>query len=133
MSTKHLLLELEKLDHQAGQRLVGGWLSLDVLGGRRENQSHISRLVCVERKLWRVCCRFELLAKFVNSTCIYIYKRLLNSCFCFKVKNECIILVGSVFYEASIPLSGSRRAMALRQRGAPASTSGSELADRLTC
>lgn len=33
MSTKHLLLELEKLDHQAGQRLVGGGLSLDVLGG----------------------------------------------------------------------------------------------------
>lgn len=33
MSTKHLLLELEKLDHQAGQRLVGGGLSLDVLVG----------------------------------------------------------------------------------------------------
>lgn len=33
MSTKHLLLELEKLDHQAGQRLVGGGFSLDVLGG----------------------------------------------------------------------------------------------------
>lgn len=33
MSTKHLLLELEQLDHQAGQRLVGGGLSLDVLWG----------------------------------------------------------------------------------------------------
>lgn len=31
MSTEHLLLELEQLDHQAGQRLVGGGLSLDVL------------------------------------------------------------------------------------------------------
>lgn len=38
MSTKHLLLELEKLDHQAGQRLVGGGLSLDVLGG--ESKTH---------------------------------------------------------------------------------------------
>lgn len=31
MSTKDLLLELEQLDHKAGQRLVGGGLSLDVL------------------------------------------------------------------------------------------------------
>lgn len=36
MSTEHLLLELQQLDHQAGQRLVGGGLGLDVLGGRRE-------------------------------------------------------------------------------------------------
>lgn len=35
MLTEHLLLELEQLDHQAGQRLVGGRLSLDVL---REQQ-----------------------------------------------------------------------------------------------
>lgn len=31
MSTEHLLLELEQLDHQAGQRFVGGGLGLDVL------------------------------------------------------------------------------------------------------
>lgn len=37
MSTEHLLLELEQLDHQTGQRLVGGGLSLDVL---RRGQQH---------------------------------------------------------------------------------------------
>lgn len=31
MPAKHLLLELEQLDHQAGQGLVGGGLRLDVL------------------------------------------------------------------------------------------------------
>lgn len=35
MSTKHLLLELEQLDHQAGERLVGGGLGLDVLRRRQ--------------------------------------------------------------------------------------------------
>lgn len=35
MSTEHLLLELEQLDHQAGQGLVGGGLGLDVLGGQQ--------------------------------------------------------------------------------------------------
>lgn len=41
MSAEHLLLELEQLDHQAGQRLVGGGLSLDVLrrGQHGESQS----------------------------------------------------------------------------------------------
>lgn len=38
MSTKHLLLELEQLDHQAGQRLVGGGLSLDVLRGQQHRE-----------------------------------------------------------------------------------------------
>lgn len=37
MSSEHLLLELEQLDHQAGQRLVGGGLGLDVL---RRPQQH---------------------------------------------------------------------------------------------
>ena len=36
MSTEHLLLELEQLDHQAGQRLVGGGLGLDVLRRRHK-------------------------------------------------------------------------------------------------
>lgn len=39
MSTEHLLLELEQLDHQAGQRLVGGGLSLDVLRGQQHREA----------------------------------------------------------------------------------------------
>lgn len=31
MSSEHLLLELEQLDHQAGQGLIGGGLGLDIL------------------------------------------------------------------------------------------------------
>lgn len=38
MSAKHLLLELEQLDHKAGQRLVGGGLSLDVLEKIKHNK-----------------------------------------------------------------------------------------------
>lgn len=38
MSAKHLLLELEQLDHQTGQGLVGGRLRLDVL---EETRQHI--------------------------------------------------------------------------------------------
>lgn len=45
MATEHLLLELEQLDHQAGQRLVGGGLGLDVLRGnnteRQSEQGHM--------------------------------------------------------------------------------------------
>jgi hypothetical protein len=36
MSSEHLLLKLQQLDHQAGQRLVGGGLRLDVLRDKRE-------------------------------------------------------------------------------------------------
>lgn len=44
MPTEHLLLELEQLDHQAGQRLVGGGLGLDVLRGhqQRDSQAELS-------------------------------------------------------------------------------------------
>ena len=31
MPTEHLLLELEQLDHQTGQRFIGGGLGLDIL------------------------------------------------------------------------------------------------------
>lgn len=34
--TEHLLLELQQLDHQAGQGFVGGGLSLDVLRNKRK-------------------------------------------------------------------------------------------------
>lgn len=43
MSTEHLLLELEQLDHQAGQRLVGGGLSLDVLRGQQHRERESKR------------------------------------------------------------------------------------------
>lgn len=43
MSAEHLLLELEQLDHQAGQGLVGGGLSLDVLRGQTQHHSEPER------------------------------------------------------------------------------------------
>lgn len=64
MSTEHLLLELEQLDHQAGQGLVGGGLSLDVLRGQQHraepqrghkiNYSVLIGAMCGQ--LWRVQC-----------------------------------------------------------------------------
>lgn len=42
MSTEHLLLELEQLDNQAGQRLVGGGLSLDVLTGQHRGNEGLN-------------------------------------------------------------------------------------------
>lgn len=49
MPAKHLLLELEQLDHQAGQGLVGGGLRLDVL---EETRQHIEsgKLVSVSEE-----------------------------------------------------------------------------------
>lgn len=38
MPSKHLLLELQQLDHQAGQGLVGRGLRLDVLGEEQKSQ-----------------------------------------------------------------------------------------------
>lgn len=38
MSAEHLLLELEQLDHQTGQGLVGGRLGLDVLGVKQRER-----------------------------------------------------------------------------------------------
>lgn len=64
---------------------------------------------------------------------VYLIRFYLMCCFCFRVNNECIIFFFLCFLKPASPCS-ARRAMALRQRGAPAPTSGSALllADRLT-
>lgn len=41
MAPEHLLLELQELDHQAGQRLIGRRLCLDVLWGEEGTEKQV--------------------------------------------------------------------------------------------
>lgn len=123
MSTEHLLLELEELDHQAGKRLVGGGLSLDVLGEQQHKEAVRAE---PQRGHIQINCSVSLLLpRAIQILCFII------STIGFKSRSFIINRVFQNLYNVVIPLNPSDLLFQARhgfsQRGAPESTSGSEL------